>query len=105
MHTYDTLVDAINDLRKRGYTEDLKVQGNYLVCGSDGAEILPEQFQVDEFYRFEGDTNPSDMSILIAISSQPSGRKGILVDAYGTYSENLTSEMLERLRYPEHPNQ
>jgi hypothetical protein len=45
---------------------------------------------VDEFYRFEGMTNPDDSSILFAISSSD-GLKGTLGDAYGVYAENLNS--------------
>jgi hypothetical protein len=47
-------------------------------------------------YRFEGDSNPDDSSIVYAISSN-TGLKGTLVDAYGAYSENLNFDMAKKL--------
>ena len=52
---------------------------------------------VDKYFRFEGASNPSDSAILYAISSDSKNLKGVLVNAYGIYSEPLTDEMLEKL--------
>ena len=54
-------------------------------------------FTVDEYHRFEGASNPSDNSIVYAIHSND-GVKGVLVDAYGMYSESLTEDMARKLR-------
>jgi hypothetical protein len=59
--------------------------------------VHPEDFTVEEFYRFEGMSNPDDNSVLFAISSDD-GIKGTLVDAYGVYADNLTPEMSVRLK-------
>jgi hypothetical protein len=52
---------------------------------------------VDEYFRFEGASNPSDSAILYAISSDSKNLKGLLVNAYGIYSEPVTDEMMEKL--------
>ena len=65
-------------------------------CASLDIGIQPEDFQVDEVYRFEG-SSTDDNSILYAISSK-NGIKGLLVDAYGVYDENISEEMRKRLR-------
>jgi hypothetical protein len=52
---------------------------------------------VDKFYRFEGESNPSDSAILYAVSSNKHQLKGILVNGYGIYSEPITDEMLQKL--------
>jgi len=31
-HDYDTLVDAINDFKAKGYTEDFNMQSNCIEC-------------------------------------------------------------------------
>ena len=98
MGPFDTMVEAINVLRKKGYTEDFNLKANCLSCGSDNLEILAADFEVDEYFRFEGDSNPDDSSILYAISSAKHQRKGVLVDAYGAYAESRTAEILEKLR-------
>ncbi len=43
-------------------------------------------------------TDPDDEAVLYAIEAR-NGNKGTLVDAYGPYSEAVTSEMAEKLRY------
>lgn len=42
----------------------------------------PEDVHIQNFYRFEGDSNPDDEAILYAIQTTD-GIKGTLVDAYG----------------------
>ena len=96
MKNYSSLSDALNDLKKRGYTEDFNLKPTCLECPSLKLQLHPEKFSVDEFYRFEGMSNPDDNSIVFAISSVD-GVKGTLVDAYGMYAENLNSAMIEKL--------
>lgn len=100
MHTYETLSEALSDLKQRGYKEDFNLKPFCVECRSLGLYLHPDEFVVDEFYRFEGASNPDDNSILFAISSKD-GLKGILVDAYGTYSESLTEDMIKKLKMPE----
>lgn len=96
MKSYSTLSEAINDLKKRGYKEDFNLQPTCLQCASLNLQLHPEDFKVDEFYRFEGMSNPDDNSIIFAISSKD-GLKGTLIDAYGLYAENLTEPMIRKL--------
>jgi len=97
MNDYDTLLEAINDLKQKGYTYDFNLKPNCLECASLKIEIHPEDFQVDETYRFEGMSSTDDNSVLYAISSED-GVKGILVDAYGVYAENISETMRNKLR-------
>jgi hypothetical protein len=96
MKSYNTLSEAINGLRKAGYTEDFNLEPHCLVHSAKQVQYHPENFNVDEFHRFEGMSNPDDNSILFAISSKD-GVKGLLVDAYGVYAENLTDKMIKKL--------
>ena len=96
---YDTLVDALNDLREEGFSEDFNLSSNCIVCTSkDNIEVLPEDFNIVAYYRFEGDSNPDDSSVLYAIDSPKHEIKGIMVDAYGAYSDPLSIEMLQKLK-------
>ena len=96
MKSYNTLSEATSDLKKRGYTEDFNLQPDCVACAGLGLQWKPEHFTVDEYHRFEGMSDPDDNSIVFAISSKD-GVKGILVDAYGVYSENLTEPMIRKL--------
>jgi hypothetical protein len=95
---YDTLSEAINNLREEGYIEDFNLQENSLECRSGTYRLRPEDFHVDKFYRFEGMSDPDDSDIVYAISSDNYKLKGILVNGYGIYSEPLVDEMLSKLR-------
>jgi len=98
MTRYITLTETLNDLRKEGYTEDFNLRSNCLECRQGQIKVFVDDFKVDKFFRFEGESNPSDSSILYAISSDRLGLKGVLVNAYGIYSEPITDEMVERLQ-------
>ena len=97
MKSYGTLSETMNELRKEGYTEDFNLQQNCLDCRNGEFKVFADEFKVDKFFRFEGASNPSDSAILYAISSDTKNLKGLLVNAYGIYSEPVTDEMLEKL--------
>jgi hypothetical protein len=97
MKNYTSLSEATNDLKTRGYKEDFNLQATCIECPSLQLQWHPENFTVDEFYRFEGMSNPDDNSIVFAISSAD-GMKGVLVDAYGMYADSLTDDMVRKLK-------
>lgn len=97
MPAYNTLSEAVNDLQKRGYTDDLQLAGNCVVCGVRGVSLDPGDFHIDEFHRFEGNSDPEDQSIVYAISSAKHGVKGVLVNAYGMDAQPMTQAMVAKL--------
>lgn len=97
MKNYESLIEALDDLRKRGYEADFATQTVCLYCGDLDLRLNPEEFNVDEVYRFEGNSNPDDSAVLYAISSS-TGVKGTLIDGYGVYSESLNFEMARKLQ-------
>ncbi len=97
MKNYDTLSEAVNDLSERGYTNDFKLGGNAITCKALDLQLEPENFRIDEHYRFEGVSNPDDNSVVYAISSDK-GMKGVIIDAYGVYAESLSFELLNKLK-------
>ena len=99
MYTYDTVSGAVNGLKKRGYTMDFNLQENCLVCHED--KFNPEDFEIVEVYRFEGNTDPADEAVVYAIESNK-GHKGVLVNGYGPTSDAMSSEMAKKLE--NHPH-
>lgn len=91
-----TLVETLENLRKEGYTEDFNIRFDSLICHK--ACLLPQEFEVDQVFRFEGNTNPSDEAILFAISSTNGDLKGVLVNSYGVYADEMTEEMIDKLK-------
>ena len=97
MQSYDTLSEALNDLQKRGYVHDFNIECDSIECRSLALKLHPGDFEITEFYRFEGDSNPGDQEVVYAITSNK-GIKGTVVNAYGIYSTELTDELLEKLK-------
>lgn len=98
MKTYDTLLDALNGLKQQGYTLDFNLANDYLHCAEHDLRINPEDFEIMETHRFEGDTNPSEQSVVYAIASK-NGEKGVLVNAYGIYADTMSSNMVKKLQF------
>ncbi|MBS1744517.1 MAG: phosphoribosylpyrophosphate synthetase [Bacteroidetes bacterium] len=97
MFSYDTVVEAINGLRERGYTMDFNLAFDALSCQQNGVCLNPTDFEIDEVYRFEGDTNPSDEDVVYAIESKDGKLKGVLSEAFGVYADAASAEMLKKL--------
>jgi hypothetical protein len=98
MDNFNSLIDAINTYRNQGYTEDFNLKKSCLECRNSQYKIFHNEFAIDKFYRFEGDSNPDDQSIIYAISSEKYKLKGILINSYGIYSEPISDEMLNKLK-------
>lgn len=96
-HDHDSLSTCINDLQKRGYDTDLEVNERGLIARSRDEPLDPALFTIDEFYRFEGTSDPADMSIVYAISSEDLGIKGLIVNAFGTYASTVVDRMVSKL--------
>jgi hypothetical protein len=96
--SYDTLSEAIAELKKEGYTEDLNIEHDAIICKDGTLKIFKDDFVVDKFFRFEGDSDPADEAILYAISSPKNHIKGVLVNGYGISSEPIANEMVEKLK-------
>jgi hypothetical protein len=104
---YSDLVDATHDLKERGYTSDFKIIEN--ACSDeDETQVCQlqslasekvytsDQLKIREHYRFEGPSNPDDMSVLYAIECE-GGEKGTVIDAFGTYSSRRLSEFFRSI--------
>ena len=98
MPAYDTLLDALNDLKQRGYTIDFNLAFDHVKCDELGVCLVPSQFEITEYYRFEGISDPEDSSVIFAIESKDGTMKGVMVSGYGMYSEALSEEMMQKLK-------
>ena len=96
MISYDTVSEAVKGLKERGYTLDFNLKSNCIDC--EGQKLSCDDFEIAEVYRFEGNSDPADESVVFAIESN-NGLKGILVNAFGVYSESLGDEMIRKLNY------
>ncbi|MEP7255511.1 MAG: hypothetical protein ABI666_07020 [Ferruginibacter sp.] len=106
IRSYDTVTGALKDLKLRGYTVDFNIAFDKIICSNNKICLDPEEFEIVEIYRFEGDTDPGDENVVYAVESKdarPDGSfgrgktKGVITSAYGTYAESISNELLQKL--------
>ena len=92
----NSLSTCVNKLVRDGYTLNFKVDEKGLVTVEEGKHYKPDQVHIKNFFRFEGDSDPADNSILYAIELN-NGEKGTLTDAYGSYNDPLIGKFIEQV--------
>ncbi|GAB3717634.1 hypothetical protein GCM10027592_59860 [Spirosoma flavus] len=95
MKHFTTLTEAMEDLRGRGYTHEFGPKKDYLEEKSTETKLKSEDFNVDEFHRFEGTSDPGDEMTLYAITAS-NGMKGVFVSPQGTYSNEVSPELMAK---------
>lgn len=95
---YTTLSEAINDLTKRGYTFNFNIKSDRIECIEKNIQLQPEEFKIDEVYRFQEMSDVDNESILYAISSKQNNIKGLLVNAYGIYADTASAKLIAKLK-------
>lgn len=83
-------------LERHGYTEQFRVEKDKLVSLTTKKKYKASEVNAVNFYRFEGVSDPDDMSILYAIETSD-GAKGTLTDAYGMYSDDDTGAFMKQV--------
>ena len=82
MKNYQSLDDALSDLRKKGYEDDFATESFCLYCSDLDMRLDPEDFHVDEIDRVESNnSNPDGCAMLYAISSSTGVKGTLVVDA------------------------
>lgn len=96
MYAYDTVVDAVQGLKQRGFDIDFNLEADRIFCPEPTLSLKPAEFEITEFYRFEGESDPADEAVVYAIEST-GGKKGLLVTGFGISAEGMGEEMIEKL--------
>ena len=91
-----SLNDCQEEARKNGYTDEFSVRPEGLYSSETQQYYQPEEVRIENFYRFEGVSDPDDNSILYIIEIY-NGPKGVLVDGYFIYSDTEVSEFIKRV--------
>lgn len=92
------IADALSKLNKKEYKLKFRREATCLYCFQLHEWIWPENFTVDEYYYFEDILNPDADRILYAISLL-GGLKGFLVDSCDVYTDNISPEMVHKLKW------
>jgi len=94
MESYDTVSEAVDALKARGFTSNFEFIDGHFTSVENDRHFEAAELVIVEHHRFEGITNPADESIVYAIESSD-GVRGTLVDAYGVYADPELSAFLK----------
>ncbi|MBC5842817.1 MAG: hypothetical protein K2Y30_17120 [Flavobacteriaceae bacterium] len=94
IYHYATVSKALDELNEKGFTFDFNLHEE---------EILknPENFEIKYIYRYEGNSNPDDESIVYGIQSK-SGKKGVFVAGFSANSVTEATQILINITIKAH---
>jgi hypothetical protein len=93
------LTEAIKLLSEKGYTHNLSLAYDYFITEDGEAKLFSDEIFFDEVMRFENASDPDDQSILYAISSSAQNIKGLYIESYGLYHEDISPLVIKRIQY------
>lgn len=82
----DTLSAIMERLRLKKQDTEFRMHDKGFGTGNN-KYYNPDDLKIIRTYRFEGDSNPADNTILYLIAAND-GKIGYSIDAYGVYSNN-----------------
>ncbi len=85
-----TLSEVLEKLRRKKIDSEFRLENGQFTAGK-GKNYTPEELTNVKTFRFEGDSDPSDSSILYIIEAAD-GLTGYSLDAYGVYSNHDEEE-------------
>jgi hypothetical protein len=95
----DTLSDAIRRLQADGYTGNWFANADHdLECDESGDVLDPADVEIDHILRFEGQSDPGDMTILFALRSS-AGAKGLYAPAFNAETPPEDTDVISRLQH------
>ena len=88
--------EIIKEYQQKGYECNFMMVDGQLQETESKTKFTPEQVFIKAEHRFEGMTNPSDMSILYIIEAI-GGYKGTILIAYGPTADTGTAEFFKEV--------
>ncbi|CAM4158037.1 hypothetical protein FLAN108750_13180 [Flavobacterium antarcticum] len=89
MYHYATVSKALEELAEKGYSVDYNLQEDKIINS-------PQDFTIEEIYRYEGETDPGDEATVYGIKSS-AGEKGTFVAGLSIDAEKSATMVLNEL--------
>jgi hypothetical protein len=97
LNRYDTMIDAIADLRSNGYLYSFAFREGMMKCLETGKFYQANEILIIEYHRFEGMSNPGDSSVIFAVECTD-GVFGTIVSSYGVYADPKLLNFLNKVK-------
>lgn len=95
MHSYDTVTEALSDLKQRGFIYDFNLDNGRMQCKSLDRDFGEDELMIEETYRFEGPSDPADEAVVFALAA--GDVRGTFVDGYGASYDDKSLDFLQHL--------
>lgn len=89
-------LDYINRYEAIGYNDQYRIVQDQLENLNSKKRYAPEEVTIMKEHRYEGVTNPSDMSLLYIIKTND-GSKGTMLANYGANADNAIHEFMNMI--------
>jgi hypothetical protein len=100
MKAYKTMSEAVSDLRQRGFSANFEYLNKTFRAVESGKTFGTGDLTIVEHHRFEGVSDPDDMSVIYAIEAKD-GTRGTIADAFGTYANPDLGAFLKNVKMHE----
>ena len=91
------VAEAVQLLQSEGYGDSIEVSVEGIWCKGCNMHHSVTGVIQERIYRFEGASNPDDMSIVVGLRCQICGRTGIVVSAFGPDADPRLFEILNQI--------
>jgi len=95
-HNLKSEKDFIKTYQNKGYTHSYRILNDALVCTKTKNTYTPLDIKIVAAHRFEGLSNPSDMSILYVIETKDAN-KGTVLANYSPASDTSMAEFFKAI--------
>ncbi len=93
----ESIDNTVDQLRRNNYTLMLRRETSCIYSYELNEWIFPDKFSVDAAYYFEVANRPDESRMLYAITLYH-GYKGFLIDTCDVYMDNISRELLHKLK-------
>jgi len=100
VNQYLSVTQALTELARRGFTANFEYLDDAFTAVDLGRSFAAEDLTIVEHHRFEGASDPDDMSVVYAVESRD-GVRGVVVDAFGVYADPKLGVFLHKVRIRE----
>ncbi|MEZ7497938.1 hypothetical protein QO200_04225 [Flavobacterium sp. Arc3] len=97
IYHYSTVSEALDELKELGFTYDYNIYQEDIIK-------KPAEHQVRHVYRYEGNSDPGDSTIVYGITSS-SGKRGVFVAGFSAKTGNEAAIVLSKLCIENNSNQ
>jgi hypothetical protein len=93
----ESLLQAIERLRKRGYELSFRAEDGKLRCVESDELVDPDRIEVDDIVRLEDDSNPTEQSMILGLRIPDEGRRGTWTVVFGPNMALANALVVQRL--------